>query len=87
MADEPNTPTPPPEDGEDETTPEQPQGDAKPVLFDAPKDVDEELSIGHAIYDTTSGRFRGPVKRGGKPTKADVKAALPKGHQHAIVRV
>lgn len=59
----------------------------KPVLFDAPDDVEAKNATGYAVYDTTSGRFRGPVKRGGKPTDAEVEQALPKGHQALIVRV
>lgn len=70
----------------DEST-EDTQDAQKPKLFDAPADVEAKNATGYAVYDTTSGRFRGPVKRDGKPTTDDVERALPQGHQHSIVRV
>lgn len=58
------------------------------AVVEPPEDTPEDASVGYAVYDTTVGQFVGAVKRGGsKPSQAEVKRVVPKGHAHAVVRV
>jgi hypothetical protein len=55
-------------------------------LFDAPKDVSEDIATGYAVYDRTLGRYFGPVSEK-KPSKTDAGKQVAKGHTAAVVRV
>lgn len=55
-------------------------------LMPAPKDVAEDVATGYAVYDTSEGRFVGGVTSD-KPSAAEARKAVRKGHTHAIVRV
>lgn len=71
-----------------ETTPEQ-AGKYDPEaleLGDAPADVPEAESVGHAVYDLVKRQYIGPVERDTKPTAKQAKELA--GHDHvAVVRV
>lgn len=57
-------------------------------LAAVPDDVKAADSTGYAVYDRTVGQYVGPVKHGrDKPTEAEIAAAVPEGHEHAVVRV
>lgn len=74
-----------------ENTPEAPEVTEAPAATEgpvvpAPKDVPEDDATGWAVYNTTIGQYVSPVTKA-KPSAAEARKFLPKGHTHRVVRV
>lgn len=80
------TTTPPEGTPDPQPTPD-PEPEAKPdaELFDAPKDADDSVAKGYAVYDRVLGRYVSPVSPD-KPSAKDAKAAAG-DHSYRTVRV
>lgn len=60
--------------------------DQPTLLADAPKDADEKVATGYAVYDRTLGRYVGPVTKD-KPSATEARKTAAKGHTVKVVRV
>lgn len=67
-------------------TPTESTEDTPAEVIPAPKDVSEADATGYAVFNTTIGQYVSPVTKG-KPSAAEARKFLPKGHTHKIVRV
>lgn len=55
------------------------------VLFRAPKDAEDDIATGYAVYDRVLGRYVGPVTED-KPAQSAIKSLVGR-HPHKVVRV